>query len=128
MGTETRAQISDNYPVVLCLLWVYNSAQPNSKLKAKLLFALRQLCVLGQNKIKVGQHVILQVIEELGMARPGQYEECATNAILLLTMLAKVHTNARMMHGRLDASLEQCGLQVGMHVCIIASNVVQYTS
>lgn len=110
--SETRTLISDEFPVVPCLLWVYDAAPPNSKLKSKLLFALRQLCVLGQNKVKVGQHVIPRVLEELSLATPS-FEECATNAVLLLTMLASVHSNAIRMNveGRLDDSLCACGLQ-----------------
>jgi len=109
---DTRNLISEDFPVVLCFLWVYDAAPPNSKLKSKLLFALRQLCVLAQNKIKVGQHVIPTVIEELGHAT-WKFEECATNAILLLTMLANIHANANMMHEdeKLEAALKQCGLQ-----------------
>eukprot|EP00747_Dinoflagellata_sp_TGD_P098217 gnl/TRDRNA2_/TRDRNA2_167378_c0_seq1.p1 gnl/TRDRNA2_/TRDRNA2_167378_c0~~gnl/TRDRNA2_/TRDRNA2_167378_c0_seq1.p1 ORF type:complete len:867 (+),score=164.80 gnl/TRDRNA2_/TRDRNA2_167378_c0_seq1:94-2694(+) len=109
---ETRNFLSEDYPVVPCLLWIYDGAQPNTKLKSKLLFALRQLCVLGVNKIRVGTHVIPQVIEELAMANP-KFEECATNGVLLLTMLANIHTNALMMNheGRLNDALEQCGIQ-----------------
>ncbi|CAE7781439.1 unnamed protein product, partial [Symbiodinium pilosum] len=38
---ETRSLISESFPVVPCLLWVNDAAQPNTKLKSKLLFALR---------------------------------------------------------------------------------------
>lgn len=110
---DTRAAISDYYPVVLCLLWVYDGAQPNTKLKAKVLFALRQLCMLGTNKIKVGQHVIPRVIEEISQARPGRSDECLTNSILLLSTLAQVRSNAQMMNNqnRLMDALEACGLE-----------------
>lgn len=109
---DTRTLISEDFPVVPCLLWIFDTAQPNTKLKSKLLFALRQLCALTQNKIKVGQHVIPTVIEELGQASP-KFEECATNAILLLSMLASIHTNARMMddEGRLEEALASCQMQ-----------------
>jgi len=109
---ETRSLFSDDFPVVLCLLWVYDAAQPNTKLKAKVLFALRQLCLVGQNKIKVGQHAIPRLLEELSMAAPSKVE-CAMNSVLLLTMLASVSTNARAMNhqGRLDDAFEACGLQ-----------------
>merc|ERR1712048_113586 len=108
---ETRTLISEEFPVVICFLWIFDAAPVNSKLKSKLLFALRQLCVLSQNKIKVGQHVIPTVIEELHQAN-AQAEECATNAILLLTMLANIHSNAHMMDDNdvLDDALIQCGI------------------
>jgi len=111
---DTRVAVSDYYPVVLCLLWVYDGAQPNTKLKAKVLFALRQLCMLGTNKIKVGQHVIPRVIEEVSQARPGgRSDECLTNSILLLSILAQVRSNAQMMNhsNRLMDALELCGLE-----------------
>lgn len=108
---DTRSSISDDFPVVPCLLWIYDAAEPNTKLKSKLIFALRQLCAAAQNKIKVGHHVIPKVIEELSVARPN-FEECATNAILLLTMLASIHSNAQMMNeqGRLDDAITLCGI------------------
>mmetsp|Transcript_35335 Transcript_35335/g.77250 ORF Transcript_35335/g.77250 Transcript_35335/m.77250 type:complete len:871 (-) Transcript_35335:51-2663(-) len=118
---EIRSLISDEFPVVLCLLWVFDAAQPNTKLKSKLLFALRQLCVIPANKVKVGQHVIPTVLDELAQATPN-VEECATNAILLLTMLANIHSNAAVMAAmittstrevpRYEDALEQCGLLV----------------
>eukprot|EP00929_Paragymnodinium_shiwhaense_P070951 TRINITY_DN36037_c0_g1_i1.p1 TRINITY_DN36037_c0_g1~~TRINITY_DN36037_c0_g1_i1.p1 ORF type:complete len:920 (+),score=238.43 TRINITY_DN36037_c0_g1_i1:121-2880(+) len=111
---DTRNLMSEDFPVVLCLLWVFDAAQPNTKLKSKLLFALRQLCVLPQNKIKVGGHVIPTVIEELTSANPRE-EECTTNAILLLTMCASIGSNAKAMmkEDRLEAALEACQLQKG---------------
>eukprot|EP00928_Gymnodinium_smaydae_P031779 TRINITY_DN23216_c0_g1_i1.p1 TRINITY_DN23216_c0_g1~~TRINITY_DN23216_c0_g1_i1.p1 ORF type:complete len:871 (-),score=151.94 TRINITY_DN23216_c0_g1_i1:88-2700(-) len=108
---ETRSCISEDFPVVPCLLWIFDAAQPNTKLKSKLVFALRQLCVLAQNKIKVGQHVIPMVLDELGQATPA-FEECAMNSVLLLTMLANIHSNALMMHdqGKLDDALQRSGI------------------
>mmetsp|Transcript_83357 Transcript_83357/g.258875 ORF Transcript_83357/g.258875 Transcript_83357/m.258875 type:complete len:887 (-) Transcript_83357:18-2678(-) len=110
---ETRSHISDEYPVVLCLLWIFDSSQPNTKLKSKVLFALRQLCAIGANKIKVGPHVILRVLDEIAQAVPGKYDECLSNSILLLICLSSVHSNARMIgkNDRLDDALEACGLQ-----------------
>eukprot|EP00927_Polykrikos_kofoidii_P087211 TRINITY_DN9990_c0_g1_i1.p1 TRINITY_DN9990_c0_g1~~TRINITY_DN9990_c0_g1_i1.p1 ORF type:complete len:874 (-),score=155.69 TRINITY_DN9990_c0_g1_i1:21-2642(-) len=112
---ETRLMISEDFPVVLCLLWVFDSSQQNTKLKSSVLFSLRQLCALSQNKIKVGSHVIPTVIDQLSQATP-KYEECATNAILLLSMVAGIHTNALMMaeHDRLEIALEACGIQKGI--------------
>merc|ERR1712048_424697 len=112
---ETRTLISEEFPVVICFLWIFDAAPVNSKLKSKLLFALRQLCVLSQNKIKVGQHVITTVIDELGQCIRKIEDETmvATNAILLLTMLANIHSNAKMMddQDRLDDALVQMGIQ-----------------
>jgi len=111
---ETRGIFSDDYPVVLCLLWIFDSSQPNSKLKSKVLFALRQLCMIGQNKIKVGPHVIPRVLDEIALAVPGTGDECLTNMILLLISLSSVHSNARMccVRDKLETSLEACRLQV----------------
>ena len=108
--SETRSLISESFPVVACLLWVNDAAQPNTKLKSKLLFALRQLCLLGQNKLKVGPHVIPVLLEELALATWAS-EECATNLVLLLTSLATINSNALLMADQIDASLETCGIQ-----------------
>lgn len=109
---ETRTVMSDDYPMVLCLLWINDQAQPNTKLKAKLLFALRQLCVSGQNKIKVGQHVIPDTLDQIAQAKP-KFIDCVTNAVLLLMMLASIRSNALLMsrQNKLNDALEQCGLQ-----------------
>jgi len=113
---EARGLISESFPVVPCLLWVNDSAQPNTKLKAKVLFALRQLCVLGQNKIKVGQHIIPVLLDELTIATSHQ-EECAVNLLLLMNSLASVNSNAVMMAKKdafdrmeIDIALESCGI------------------
>lgn len=108
--SETRSLISESFPVVACLLWVNDAAQPNTKLKSKLLFALRQLCLLGQNKLKVGPHVIPVLLEELALATWAS-EECATNLVLLLTSLATINSNALLMADTIDAALETCGIQ-----------------
>jgi len=108
--SETRNILSEEYHVVDCLLWVYDAAQPNTKLKSKLLFALRQLSVSQPNKVKVGQHVIPTVLADLALSNP-KFEECATNSILLLTMLASIKVNCIMMNeGGFKDSLEKCGL------------------
>lgn len=106
---ETRSLITESFPVVPCLLWVNDAAQPNTKLKSKLLFALRQLCLLGQNKLKVGPHIIPVMLEELALANWAN-EECATNLVLLLVSLASVNTNALLMADQIKASLETCGI------------------
>jgi len=111
---DTRSRISHDYPVVVCLLWIFEKSQPNTKLKSKVLFALRQLCAMGHNKIKVGQQVIPTLLLEIAQAVPGRVEECLTNSILLLTSLAAVHSNAKAMNreGRFEDALESCGLQL----------------
>jgi len=121
---EARGLISESFPVVPCLLWVNDAAQPNTKLKAKVLFALRQLCVLGQNKIKVGQHIIPVLLDELAIATIHK-EECAVNLLLLMNSLASVNSNAVMMAKRdatakksphdkepmeIDLALRSCGI------------------
>jgi hypothetical protein len=85
--------LTDEYPVVNCLLWMYDAVEPNTKLKAKILFAIRQLCQRDINKAKVGRHTIFTILEELALAR-RDCGECAMHAILLLTDLATVHTNS----------------------------------
>eukprot|EP00811_Abedinium_folium_P017076 NODE_259_length_3271_cov_12.554389.p1 GENE.NODE_259_length_3271_cov_12.554389~~NODE_259_length_3271_cov_12.554389.p1 ORF type:complete len:877 (-),score=245.33 NODE_259_length_3271_cov_12.554389:243-2873(-) len=109
---ETRAMISEDYVQALpCLLWIFNSALPNTTMKAKLLFTLRQFCGVQMNRIKVGQHVISPVLDDLGMGSGTmEGQACVTNAILLLTTLATIHSNATKMGLRLDESLKQCGL------------------
>lgn len=106
----TRAFISGNFPVVPCLLWVNDAAEPNTKLKSKLFFCIRQLCMLNQNKIKVGQHIIPVLMEELSLITSSR-EECATNLILLLQSLASVNANAVLMQDQIDTSLESSGIQ-----------------
>jgi len=105
---ETRDNISDyrERAVVNCLLWVYDTAPLNSKLKSKLLFCLRQLCAdraVATNKSKIGQHVIFKVLDELGQTRAGHplSEECMSNSLLLLQSLAEIHSNAIHMHTKL---------------------------
>lgn len=109
---ETRVMLCEDYPVVLCFLWLHAHADPNTKLKAKLLFALRQLCGSGTTKITVGRQCIPDVIEQLARASP-KHMECAVGAVMLLLTLAAVNSNAQTMNreGRLDRALEQCGLQ-----------------
>lgn len=118
---ETRSLLSDDYPVASCLLWVFDAAEPNSKLKAKLLFVLRQMCgqinrfggsgggslAEAQNKVKIGQHVIYTLMEELGMAR-RDCEEVAMNSVLLLTVLAQITTNAKEIAASLQKRLKEC--------------------
>lgn len=107
----SRHALSEDFPVMPCLLWIFDAAPPNTKLKSKIVFALRQFSVLPSNKIKVGQHAIPRLIEELGAATPTM-EECATNAVLLLTMLTPIHSNALMMNAkqRLANALSKAGI------------------
>mmetsp|Transcript_49741 Transcript_49741/g.126428 ORF Transcript_49741/g.126428 Transcript_49741/m.126428 type:complete len:445 (+) Transcript_49741:3-1337(+) len=108
---EIRTVLSDDYPVVLCLLWVNDQAPPNGKLKSKLLFALRQLAAGGQNKFKIGEHAIVNVIEQIAQARP-KFPDCLANAILLLLALSSISSNVSIMarQDRLTQALESCGL------------------
>jgi len=110
---DTRTMLAEDFPVVPCLLYINDQTGPNTKLKAKLLFALRQLCV-GQHKLKIGQHVIPNVLHQLSRAKP-KHRECAMNAVLLLTMLAAIRTNAQdiFSDNRLEHALERCGAQRG---------------
>lgn len=112
---DVRDQIGEykSGAVVQCLLWVFETAPLNSKLKSKLLFVLRQLCADVTNKSKIGQHVISKVLDELGMTRPNNplSEECAIHALLLLQRLADISSNAIQMGPRLQDAFHQCGLK-----------------
>lgn len=109
--SHIRTMLAEDFPVVPCLLYINDQAAPNTKLKGKLLFALRQLCI-GQHKLKIGQHVIPDALQQLARAKPV-HGECASNAVLLLTMLAGIRSNAARMSrdGQLDSALERCGVQ-----------------
>jgi len=107
---ETRQLISGSFPVLPCLLWVNDGAQPNTKLKTKLLFALRQLCVVGVNKIKVGTHAIPLLLDELRLVN-FNHDECATNLILLLLSLATINSNAQLMADSIESALDASGIQ-----------------
>ncbi|CAK0837177.1 unnamed protein product, partial [Prorocentrum cordatum] len=91
--SETRNQLSDQYPVLVCFMWIFDHAQPNTRLKATLMFAVKQLCVLVRNKVKVGSYLIPMVFEEITVAS----EEGVANAVMLLQMLATINTCALMM-------------------------------
>lgn len=107
---ETRNLISGSFPVLPCLLWVNDGAQPNTKLKTKLLFALRQLCTVAVNKIKVGTHAIPLLLDELRLVN-FNYDECASNLILLLLSLATINSNALLMAENIESALEASGIQ-----------------
>lgn len=107
---ETRNLISGSFPVLPCLLWVNDGAQPNTKLKTKLLFALRQLCVVGVNKIKVGTHAIPLLLDELRLVN-FTHDECASNLILLLLSLATINSNAQLMADSIESALDASGIQ-----------------
>lgn len=106
------ALMTDDLHCIPCLIWVYQSSPPNTKLKANLLFALRQLCGLPRNQIKVGPQVIPFCCEEIALAKPSA-PECIMNAILLLQVLANLNPNALAMakNDQLEDSLRACGLQ-----------------
>ena len=96
---ETRGLLSDSYPVVPCLLWINDIAKPNTKLKAKMLFALRQLSHVGQIRMRVGKHAIPKLVEELSQASPKSLE-CLVNIVLLLQMLARIQSNVPRLSPR----------------------------
>jgi hypothetical protein len=123
---RSRFQFVDDFPVVDCLLWIFDASDPYTNLRSKLLFALRQicgqLCRLGPNsfdlaplglildqqtKLKVGSHIIRAAMAELGMAKP-QFEDCAMNLVLLLTVLGSVGFNAKRIKETLEKSLRSC--------------------
>merc|ERR1712087_339315 len=109
---ETRTMMSDDFPVVPCLLWVNDQAAPNTKLKAKLLFALRQLAASGQNKLSIGKHATANIIEQIAKGK-ARFLDCIMNAVTLLLTLASVRSNVLLMihQDRLTDALEACGLQ-----------------
>lgn len=107
---ETRGLISIEYLMVIdCLLWINDATEPNTELKSRLLFCLRQLCGQEQNKIKVGQHIIYSVMQELGTAKGGVHEECTNNMIMLLKVLAQhVNRNAKEINETILERLQDC--------------------
>jgi len=111
---DSRTLMSEDFPVVICLLYVNEQAPPNTKIKAKVLFALRQLAVFGPNKIKIGHTAIANVIEQISVAKP-KFFDCLMNAVLLLLMLSPVKGNILLMthQDRLADALESCGLTEG---------------
>lgn len=111
---EARTLSCEHFQVVPPFLWMFEKAPPNTKFKAKLMFALRQMCILPQNKIKVGEHVIATVIEDISLAKHNdpQSIECLLNALTLLTMLAQITSNARRMKGGVVKALDLCGIKV----------------
>jgi hypothetical protein len=104
---ETRGILSDDYPVTPCLLWIFDAAETNSKLRAKLLFSLRQLCGHERNKVAIGQHIIFTVMEDLGFCKPDLAEN-AMNCILLLTDLASITKNAAEISQTIQERLQLC--------------------
>lgn len=111
---EARTLSCEHFRVVPPFLWMFEKAPPNTKFKAKLMFALRQMCILPQNKIKVGEHVIPSVVEDIGLAKPSNphSQECLMNAIMLLLMLVSITSNARRMKMGLDKAWEGAGIDV----------------
>ncbi|CAE8596877.1 unnamed protein product [Polarella glacialis] len=116
--------MSENFPIVPCLFWVFDSAQHNTKMKSNLMFALRQLCQLGQNKMKVGHHITSSLLNDLKVASAA-HEKCATNLLLLLISLASVNTNALMMDTKIDEALSFCGIQGKDGVQVKSSKLAQ---
>lgn len=106
---ETRNQLSEQYPALLCFMWMFDQAQPNTRLKTTLMFALKQLCVLVRNKIKVGSQLIPKVFEEITLRCGPSCEEGVSNAVLLLQMLATINTCALMMT---EDRMEQAGHKI----------------
>merc|ERR1712194_32986 len=100
---ETRSSICENHATIPCLLFIFDSADKASKLKSKVMFALKQLCVNSiENKQRVGEHVIKHVMDELSplVEEKHRHElnlDCATNAILLLLLLAIHNGNRKIM-------------------------------
>merc|ERR1712093_292109 len=97
---ETRQLLCNEYPVIECLLYVFDTAaMPHAEqLKSKVMFALKQLCAnSSENKHKVGAHVISNVVAELGNREYQTKTDWAANGILLLNILAIYKPNCKLM-------------------------------
>jgi len=111
---ETRTILAKEYPVIPCLLWMNDHSQPNTALKAKLLFALRQLA-FGSNRAKIAEHSMSSILEQVSAARP-RHSDCLSQALLLLRSLASGADSRRTLllmsqEDRLEDALRTCGLQ-----------------
>mmetsp|Transcript_27069 Transcript_27069/g.62592 ORF Transcript_27069/g.62592 Transcript_27069/m.62592 type:complete len:902 (+) Transcript_27069:115-2820(+) len=90
---ETRRAVCDQYQVIECLLYVLDEDLKNcshaTTLKSKVLFALKQLCANSQEqKDMVGTRVIKVLVEALRDEGNLEHKDWATNAIMLLLLLA----------------------------------------
>jgi hypothetical protein len=116
---DARALLSDRYPVVICLIWLWNVSRTGTKISSNVFFALKQLCVLDRNKIKAGPHMITRILDDLCQGAPDLDEEWIANSLTLVTMLASVQSNALLIasDGRLDcvkAALRQRRSSAGL--------------
>lgn len=115
---ETRAGMCESKGVITCILYVFDKAPEGTKLKSKCMFALKQLCVNSEkNKERVGEQVTRSVVAELQLAESKTAEgrahdvnlDCATNAILLLLLLAICTNNCKIM---INKSQEPNGINI----------------
>jgi len=111
---ETRKALCQSYQYVLdCLLQIFDDAEGatderrrpgetldpgSSKIISKVLFALKQLCANSlENKDLVGSRVAKAVVQDLQNPANLEHRDWATNAILLLLLLAISHTNCSLL-------------------------------
>lgn len=116
---ETRKSLCEEHQYVIdCLLQIFEAAQllsskegeprkpgdtlpqHSTKIISKALFALKQLCAnSADNKDLVGARVIKAVVKDLNNPVNLEYRDWATNAILLVLLLAISHTNCEHIRG-----------------------------
>merc|ERR1719388_85813 len=96
---ETRKMCCEKYPVIECLLYIFDTSPTASKIMSKTMFALKQLCAnSGENKERVGTHVIQTVVQELGNKKNlDSNRDWAVNAIMLLLLLSIYKDNCKVM-------------------------------
>eukprot|EP00747_Dinoflagellata_sp_TGD_P066800 gnl/TRDRNA2_/TRDRNA2_154984_c0_seq3.p1 gnl/TRDRNA2_/TRDRNA2_154984_c0~~gnl/TRDRNA2_/TRDRNA2_154984_c0_seq3.p1 ORF type:complete len:536 (-),score=120.53 gnl/TRDRNA2_/TRDRNA2_154984_c0_seq3:75-1682(-) len=106
-------------PNVDCLLYVFDTAAPGTKLKSKVMFALKQLCVNNiELKDKVGSHALpvmiadfKQVLTDYEPVEPENSDDdevipkippttldFCTNGIMLILLLSISKNNCILMH------------------------------
>mmetsp|Transcript_12311 Transcript_12311/g.28837 ORF Transcript_12311/g.28837 Transcript_12311/m.28837 type:complete len:882 (-) Transcript_12311:53-2698(-) len=95
---ETRKGVCEQYQVLECLLYVFENTPEATTLKSKVLFALKQLCANSQDqKEQVGTRVIKTIVTELADKKNLEHKDWATNAIMLLLLLAIGRNNLQQI-------------------------------
>lgn len=100
-----REMLTTTHPhTVKCVIFVYANCRPGSTLACRTLFCLKQLSYnVGLTKTEVGKHVIEKLVkEELAAPDTGDNKlektsDFISQAIMLLQMLAGMHTNCVLM-------------------------------
>merc|ERR1712139_105535 len=100
---DTRRALSGpETSTVNCFLETFKRAGPAMKLKSKVMFALKQLCVNNtKDRDKVGAKVIDTIVKDFNTiaANPATLDiDFSMNAILLLLLLSLSMSNCKAIH------------------------------